>query len=243
MRKVFGALNSDNLYGVVAVCVAILLGSFGCAQHPYTNQPISYNFNYKEDITNTVNHNHATPSPSPSASTTTTKQVIKVKGDSPKKVVFSQENYYPLKQKDVGVMESHGKLFLEIHSFKLQKFMQGETLSTKRQTQIFSLNDSATRITNVEGRINTYKYSQKPETEASINTSYQRYALKPRTPTRFQIIIDKIPYKFNVTGCRVVVSKQLIDTFAQSKEITINLDFKRELRNKASFELFLECPR
>ncbi|WP_120944687.1 MULTISPECIES: cell surface protein [Helicobacter] len=242
MRKVFGGRVVDRLYHLTLVGVGVALGAFGCS-HPPTNQPISYNFNYKEDITNTVNHNHAPASTPASAHTTTKQTIIKLKQDGPKKVVFSQENYYPLSGKDVGIVESHGKLFLEVYSFRLQKFMQGEALLTKRQTQIFSLNDSATQITNIEGKINTYKYSQKPEPEASINATYQRYLLKPRTPTRFEIVIDKIPYKFNTTGCRVVVSKQLIDTFAQSKEITINLDFKRELRNKATFELFLECPR
>ncbi|WP_162982714.1 cell surface protein [Helicobacter vulpis] len=242
MRKIFGGRAVNRLYHLT-LGVGALLGAFGCS-HPPTNQPISYNFNYKEDITNTVNHNHALPATNaPTSTHTTTKQIIKVKQDGPKKVVFSQENYYPLSGKDVGIIESHGKLFLEVYSFRLQKFMQGEVFLTKRQTQIFSLNNAATQITNIEGKINTYKYSQKPEPEASINATYQRYPLKPRTPTRFEIVIDKIPYQFNTTGCRVVVSKQLIDTFAQSKEITINLDFKRELRNKASFELFLECPR
>ncbi|MFC3848270.1 cell surface protein [Helicobacter baculiformis] len=242
MRKVSGVLDACNLYSVAIIGVAVSLGSLGCTKQPYTNQPINYNFNYKEDITNTVNRDNAMSTGNTSASATT-KRTIKIKKEGPKKVVFSQENYYPLSEKDVGIEESHGKLFLEIHSFQLQKFMQGEVFLTKRQTQIFSLNNAATKITNIEGRINTYKYSQKPEAEASINTSYQRYALKPKTPTRFEIVIDKIPYKFNTTGCRVVISKQLIDTFAQSKEITINLDFKRELRNKATFDLFLECPR
>ncbi|CRF53049.1 cell surface protein [Helicobacter ailurogastricus] len=224
--------------------LACCLGVFcGCGQPPNAT-PINYNFNYKEDITNTVNHNHLQTSKisSPTQSTTQTKQVIRLKTDEPKKVIFSQENYYPLSGREVGIEESHGKLFLDVYSYKLQKFMQGEVFLTKRQTQTFKINDSSTQITNIEGRIKTYEYSQIKQKDHSINTPYQRYALQQKTPTRFQIAIDKIPYAFDTQGCRVVIRKQLIDTFSNSKEVMINLDFKRELRNKASFDLFLECP-
>ncbi|BCD46094.1 cell surface protein [Helicobacter suis] len=226
-----------GVYGLFVCFMAIWL-FLGCG-HPRDIVPI-YNFNYKEDITNTVNHNHLQTARQSSQQVT---QHIKVKGDDLKKVVFLQENYYPLRQNEVGVEESHGKLFLTTHSLELQKFMQGEVFLTKQQTQTFTLNNTSTQITNIEGRLNTYQYSQKDQKNHSINTAYQRYALKQKTPTRFEIDIDKIPYQFDTQNCRIVIRKQLIDTFSHSKEVMINLDFKRELRNKASFDLFLECPR
>ncbi|WP_041602813.1 hypothetical protein [Helicobacter bizzozeronii] len=169
--------------------------------------------------------------------------VIKIQPRGPSKVVFSQEDYYPLSGHDVGVEKSNGKLFLEIYSFKLQKFMQGEVFPTKLQTQIFALNNASTQITNIEGQIDIYKYTQKKQKVANINAIYQRYTLTQQTPTRFEIAIQAIPPYFNVNNCRVVIRKQLIDTFTHSKEVMINLDFKRELRNKAVFDLFLECPK
>ncbi|TSA82405.1 cell surface protein [Helicobacter mehlei] len=169
--------------------------------------------------------------------------VIKIQPRGPSKVVFSQEDYYPLSGRDVGVEKSNGKLFLEIYSFKLQKFMQGEVFPTKLQTQIFALNNSSTQITNIEGQIDIYKYSQKKQKVANINAIYQRYTLTQKTPTRFEIAIQAIPPYFNVSNCRIVIRKQLIDTFTHSREVMINLDFKRELRNKAVFNLFLECPK
>ncbi|GMT38751.1 hypothetical protein NHP20013_08340 [Helicobacter bizzozeronii] len=98
-------------------------------------------------------------------------------------------------------------------------------------------------ITNIEGQIDIYKYTQKKQKVANINAIYQRYTLTQKTPTRFEIAIQAIPPYFNVNNCRVVIRKQLIDTFTHSKEVMINLDFKRELRNKAVFDLFLECPK
>ncbi|WP_104578166.1 cell surface protein [Helicobacter felis] len=228
MREVFGVFCACKFYRVSLTYIALTLGLAGCWEQPDGNQN-------SQNQTSQYNPN---PNPQPHI------QPIRIKKEGPKKVIFSQENYYPLSGQEVDVSESNDRLFLEVHAFPLQKFMQGEDFSTKRQTQIFALNNSSTQITNVEGKLKTYKYSQKPEKEAKINTAYQRYSLKLQTPTRFEIEgIQKIPYKFNITGCRVVISKQLIDTFAHSKEISINLDFKRELRNKATFELFLECPR
>ncbi|BEG56784.1 hypothetical protein NHP21005_04720 [Helicobacter sp. NHP21005] len=226
---------------LLACCLGVFVG---CGQPPNGGAPINYNFNYKEDITNTVNHNHlqSTRASAPAPTQTHTTQIVKLKTNGPKKVVFSQENYYPLNGREVGIEESHGKLYLDIFSYKLQKFMRGEDFSTKRQTQIFALNNNSTQITNIEGRIKTYEYTQTKQKDHSINTPYQRYVLRQKTPTRFEIDIDKIPYEFDTQGCRIVVRKQLIDTFAHSKEVMINLDFKRELRNKAGFDLFLECP-
>ncbi|WP_104749656.1 cell surface protein [Helicobacter cynogastricus] len=228
MREVLRAFCACKFYTISIAYIALTLGVAGCWEQPDNNQ----------NSQNQASQYNATPSPQPHI------QLVSIKKEAPKKVIFSQENYYPLNGQEVGVSESNNHLFLEIYSFKLQKFMQGEDFLTKRQTQIFALNNSSTQITNVEGKLKTYKYTQKPEKEAKINTAYQRYSLKPYTPTRFEIEgIQKIPYKFNTTDCRIVISKQLIDTFAHSKEISINLDFKRELRNKATFELYLECPR
>lgn len=218
---------------VKMLCVAMALVFASCGQ---PNKPPSLNSHAK---------NHASVhSYSPQGHYTIhPRQVIKIKPRGPNKVVFAQEDYYPLSGRDVGVEKANGKLFLDIYSFKLQKFMQGAVFATKLQTQIFALNDSSTQITNIEGQIDIYKYSQKKEKVHNINATYQRYTLTQQTPTRFEITIQKIPYYFNTSKCRVVIRKQLIDTFIHSKEVMINLDFKRELRNKASFELFLECPK
>ncbi|BCZ18744.1 hypothetical protein NHP190012_03860 [Helicobacter sp. NHP19-012] len=223
---------------LLACCLGVF---FGCGQ-PQNHAPINYNFNYKEDITNTVNQNHLQASRTAPIVTSQTKHIIRLKTNGPKKVVFSQENYYPLSEGEVGIEEAHGKLFLDVRSPKLQRFMQGEVLLTKRQTQTFKLNNASTQITNIEGRIKTYEYTQTKQKDHSINAPYQRYTLQQKAPARFEIAIDKIPYEFDTQGCRIVIRKQLIDTFANSKEVMINLDFKRELRNKAGFDLFLECP-
>lgn len=160
-----------------------------------------------------------------------------------KKITFSQEEFYSPKKNEISISKNSQKLFLQIHSEELQKFMEGVVYNTKQQVQTFALKDSYTQITNVDGKIQEYKYAQKSIDRYSAIAPHQKYPLKKISKTQYQILIKKIPPFFDIKGCKVVVKKELTGTLNQTKEIIINLDTKRELRNNPHFDLFLECPQ
>lgn len=160
-----------------------------------------------------------------------------------KKITFSQEEFYSPKKNEISISKKSQKLFLQIHSEELQKFMEGVVYNTKQQVQTFALKDSYTQITNVDGKIQEYKYAQKSIDRYSAIAPHQKYPLKKISKTQYQILIKKIPPFFDIKGCKVVVKKELTGTLNQTKEIIINLDTKRELRNNPHFDLFLECPQ
>lgn len=160
-----------------------------------------------------------------------------------KKITFSQEEFYSPKKNEISIDKNSQKLFLQIHSEELQKFMEGVVYNTKQQVQTFALKDSYTQITNVDGKIQEYKYAQKSIDRYSAIAPHQKYPLKKISKKQYQILIKKIPPFFDIKGCKVVVKKELTGTLNQTKEIIINLDTKRELRNNPHFDLFLECPQ
>lgn len=160
-----------------------------------------------------------------------------------KKITFSQEEFYSPKKNEISISKNSQKLFLQIHSEELQKFMEGVVYNTKQQVQTFALKDSYTQITNVDGKIQEYKYAQKSIDRYSAIAPHQKYPLKKISKKQYQILIKKIPPFFDIKGCKVVVKKELTGTLNQTKEIIINLDTKRELRNNPHFDLFLECPQ
>lgn len=160
-----------------------------------------------------------------------------------KKITFSQEEFYSPKKNEISISKNGQKLFVDIHSKELQKFMEGIVYNTKQQVQTFALKDSYTQITNVDGKIQEYKYAQKSIDRYSAIAPHQKYSLKKISPNKYQILIKKIPPFFDIRGCKVVVKKELTGTLNQTKEIIINLDTKRELRNNPHFDLFLECPQ
>lgn len=168
---------------------------------------------------------------------------LKESSANSKKITFSQEEFYSPKKNEISISKKSQKLFLQIHSEELQKFMEGVVYNTKQQVQTFALKDSYTQITNIDGKIQEYKYAQKSIDRYSAIAPHQKYPLKKVSKKQYQIIIKKIPPFFDIKGCKVVVKKELTGTLNQTKEIIINLDTKRELRNNPHFDLFLECPQ
>ncbi|MDO7253729.1 hypothetical protein [Helicobacter cappadocius] len=169
--------------------------------------------------------------------------LLKEKPQKTKKITFIQEEFYNPKKNEISVSKAHAKLFLEIHSDELQKFMEGIVYNTKQQVQTFALEDSYTQITNVNGKIQEYKYAQKSIDRYSAIAPHQKYPLKKISKKQYQIMIKKIPVFFDAKGCKIVIKKELTGSLNQTKEIIINLDTKRELRNNTHFDLFLECPQ
>lgn len=168
---------------------------------------------------------------------------LKESSANSKKITFSQEEFYSPKKNEISITKESQKLFLQIHSEELQKFMEGVIYNTKQQVQTFALKDSYTQITNIDGKIQEYKYAQKSIDRYSAIAPHQKYPLKKISKKQYQILIKKIPPFFDIKGCKVVVKKELTGTLNQTKEIIINLDTKRELRNNPHFDLFLECPQ
>ncbi|PAF46564.1 hypothetical protein BKH46_07070 [Helicobacter sp. 12S02634-8] len=161
----------------------------------------------------------------------------------PKKVIFIQEEFYEPKNDEISLEKTDKGLFLIFHSKQLQDFAKGGIYKTKQQVQTFALEDSFTQITNIDGKIYEYKYAQKSIDRYSAIAPYQKYALKEISAAKYQIPLKKIPQIFDIKECKIVIKKQLTGTLNQKKEVIINLDTKRELRNKSYFDLFLECPK
>ncbi len=55
--------------------------------------------------------------------------------------------------------------------------------------------------------------------------------------------MEKYPNFFDMSHCKVSIKKELSAVLNQNKEVIIDLDIKRELRNTTNFKLFLDCPR
>ncbi|PAF47408.1 hypothetical protein BKH41_07425 [Helicobacter sp. 12S02232-10] len=183
------------------------------------------------------------PSSKPSQTKKTPEQEFLKENTKPKKVIFIQEEFYEPKKNELVLEKKEKELFLIIHSKELQKFMEGAVYQTKQQVQTFALEDSFTQITNINGKIYEYKYAQKSIDRYSAIAPYEKYPLKKVSIDRYRIIIDKIPQIFDIKGCKIVIKKELSGTLNQRKEVIINLDTKRELRNNSHFVLFLECPK
>lgn len=164
-----------------------------------------------------------------------------------KKVRFVQEEFYNLTQDETSIIKKnikkHPKLFLKIKSLKLQAFMGGSVYRGVQQIQTFSLDDSYTQITNIDGKIYEYKYAQKSIDRYSAIATHQKYPLRKISKDYYEIHLEKIPEFFDTKGCKIVVKKELVSILNQKKEVIIDLNTKRELRNKSDFELFLECPK
>lgn len=181
------------------------------------------------------------------SSQNTSTSVLLKENDKAKKVRFVQEEFYIISQDEVRVVKENIKekhnFFLKINSSKLQAFMSGTVYKSKQQIQTFSLDDSYTQITNIDGKIHEYKYAQKSIDRYSAIATHQKYPLKKISNNYYEIHLDKNPEFFDIKGCKIVIKKELIETLDQKKEVIIDLNTKRELRNKANFELFLECPK
>ncbi|PAF53152.1 hypothetical protein BKH42_07575 [Helicobacter sp. 13S00482-2] len=168
---------------------------------------------------------------------------LEEKSQKTKKVTFIQEEFYSPKKNEISVSKISGKLFLQIHSNEIQKFMDGIIYNTTQQVQTFALEDSYTQITNINGKIQEYKYAQKSIDRYSAIAPHKKYPLKKISKKQYQIVLKKIPDFFDIRGCKIIVKKELIGSLNQTKEVIINLDTKRELRNNPHFDLFLECPQ
>ncbi|PAF43472.1 hypothetical protein BKH45_01935 [Helicobacter sp. 11S03491-1] len=186
-----------------------------------------------------------TDSKTPQTKKTNQEFLKEVKKDDPKakKVTFIQEEFYEPKRGEITLIQKSHKLIADIHSKELQKFMEGGIYQTKQQVQTFSLQDSYTQITNIDGKIYEYKYAQKSIDRYSTIAPHQKYSLKRLSKNKYQILVKKIPEFFDIKDCKIVIKKELSGTLNQTKEVIINLDTKRELRNSAQFDLFLECPQ
>lgn len=168
------------------------------------------------------------------------------KSDVNKEVSFVQEDFYELDDDDFEFeTRSKGKdkeYILRVMSLDLEAFVNGQSYDEKNQVQTFGVNDNFTQILSKDGKIKEYKFYQKGAKKNTILNT-MRMPLEKIDFDTFKIVAKSLPRFFDATACKVIIKKELNATLNQSKEVIMDLDIKRELKNTTNFKLFLECPR
>lgn len=168
------------------------------------------------------------------------------KSDVNKEVSFVQEDFYELDDDDFEFeTRSKGKdkeYILRVMSLDLEAFVNGQSYDEKNQVQTFGVNDNFTQILSKDGKIKEYKFYQKGAKKNTILNT-MRMPLEKIDFDTFKIVAKSLPRLFDATACKVIIKKELNATLNQSKEVIMDLDIKRELKNTTNFKLFLECPR
>lgn len=168
------------------------------------------------------------------------------KSDVNKEVSFVQEDFYELDDDDFEFeTRSKGKdkeYILRVMSLDLEAFVNGQSYDEKNQVQTFGVNDNFTQILSKDGKIKEYKFYQKGAKKNTILNT-MRMPLEKIDFDTFKIAAKSLPRFFDATACKVIIKKELNATLNQSKEVIMDLDIKRELKNTTNFKLFLECPR
>lgn len=168
------------------------------------------------------------------------------KSDVNKEVSFVQEDFYELDDDDFEFeTRSKGKdkeYILRVMSLDLEAFVNGQSYDDKNQVQTFGVNDNFTQILSKDGKIKEYKFYQKGAKKNTILNT-MRMPLEKIDFDTFKIVAKSLPRFFDATACKVIIKKELNATLNQSKEVIMDLDIKRELKNTTNFKLFLECPR
>ena len=159
-----------------------------------------------------------------------------------KEVTFAQEDFFELDEDDFMLEKRKGYYVLKVLSLDLEAFVNGKSYNEKNQVQTFGVNGNYTQITSHDGKIQEYKFFQKADKKNTI-LSRVKIPLKKLDFDSYKLVMKDTPSFFDITNCKVGIKKELHATLNQNKEVIIDLDVRRELRNTTKFKLFLDCPR
>ena len=159
-----------------------------------------------------------------------------------KEVTFTQEDFFELDEDDFMLEKRDGGYVLKVLSLDLEAFVNGKSYNEKNQVQTFGVNENYTQITSHDGKIQEYKFFQKAGKKNTI-LNRVKVPLKKLDFDSYKLVMKDTPSFFDTTNCKVGLKKELRATLNQNKEVIIDLDIRRELRNTTKFKLFLDCPR
>ena len=159
-----------------------------------------------------------------------------------KEVTFKQEDFFELDEDDFMLEKRDGGYVLKVLSLDLEAFVNGKSYNEKNQVQTFGVNENYTQITSHDGKIQEYKFFQKAGKKNTI-LNRVKVPLKKLDFDSYKLVMKDTPSFFDTTNCKVGIKKELRATLNQNKEVIIDLDIRRELRNTTKFKLFLDCPR
>ncbi|WP_120897174.1 hypothetical protein [Helicobacter pylori] len=165
----------------------------------------------------------------------------KRKTKDPKLIEYSQQNFYPLKDRDIIISKEGDQWLIEIKSKALKRFLKDQN-DKDRQIQTFTFNDTKTQIAQFKGKISSYVYTTN-NSDLSLRPFYESFLLEKKSDDFYMIgaIGDKALDAIEIQKCQMVLKKHSTDKLdSQHKAISIDLDFKKE-RFKSDTELFLEC--
>ncbi|NHA64051.1 hypothetical protein [Helicobacter pylori] len=165
----------------------------------------------------------------------------KRKTKNPKLIEYSQQNFYPLKNRDIMMSKERDQWLIEIKSKALKRFLKDQN-DKDRQIQTFTFNDTKTQIAQFKGKISSYVYTTN-DSDLSLRPFYESFLLEKKSDDFYTIgaIGDKALDAIEISKCQMVLKKHSTDKLdSQHKAISIDLDFKKE-RFKSDTELFLEC--
>ncbi|MCQ2622027.1 hypothetical protein JT058_06505 [Helicobacter pylori] len=165
----------------------------------------------------------------------------KRKTKDPKLIEYSQQNFYPLKDRDIVMSKEGDQWLVEIKSKALKRFLKDQN-DKDRQIQTFTFNDTKTQIAQFKGKISSYVYTTN-DSDLSLRPFYESFLLEKKSDDLYTIgaIGDKALDAIEISKCQMVLKKHSTDKLdSQHKAISIDLDFKKE-RFKSDTELFLEC--
>ncbi|MGL2605822.1 hypothetical protein ACQJ65_03035 [Helicobacter pylori] len=162
----------------------------------------------------------------------------KRKTKNPKLIEYSQQNFYPLKNRDIMMSKEGDQWLIEIKSKALKRFLKDQN-DKDRQIQTFTFNDTKTQIAQFKGKISSYVYTTN-DSDLSLRPFYESFLLEKKSDDLYTIG-DKALDAIEISKCQMVLKKHSTDKLdSQHKAISIDLDFKKE-RFKSDTELFLEC--
>ncbi|AFI05356.1 hypothetical protein [Helicobacter cetorum] len=156
-------------------------------------------------------------------------------------IEYSQQSFYPLKDRDVMVSKNGSKFFIEVKSKALKRFLNQQNKHNKeRQIQTFAFDNTKTQIMQLKGKIFSYVYT-KNKSNLSLRPFYEAFQLEKKSDNVYLILGDRDVSAINIQKCQMVLKKRSVDKLdSQHRAISINLDFKKG-RFKSYTELFLEC--
>ncbi|PUD06989.1 hypothetical protein [Helicobacter pylori] len=162
----------------------------------------------------------------------------KRKTKNPKLIEYSQQNFYPLKDRDIVMSKEGDQWLIEIKSKALKRFLKDQN-DKDRQIQTFTFNDTKTQIVQFKGKISSYVYTTN-NSDLSLRPFYESFLLEKKSDDLYTIG-NKALDTIEISKCQMVLKKHSTDKLdSQHKAISIDLDFKKE-RFKSDTELFLEC--
>ncbi|MCQ2713187.1 hypothetical protein JT152_04405 [Helicobacter pylori] len=161
----------------------------------------------------------------------------KRKTKNPKLIEYSQQDFYPLKDRDIVMSKEGDQWLIEIKSKALKRFLKDQN-DKDRQIQTFTFNDTKTQIAQFKGKISSYVYTTN-DSDLSLRPFYESFLLEKKSDDLY--MVDKALDAIEISKCQMVLKKHSTDKLdSQHKAISIDLDFKKE-HFKSDTELFLEC--